>query len=83
MMFLAKEGGSVNDIMNICSRMYTMQQLPLSLVDEEGRILQSWPEIFKDSIRPEMTALVIRDFVLQDRDALHPLISYLEEGYFV
>ena len=82
-MFLAKEGGSVNDIMNICSRMYTMQQLPLSLVDEEGRILQSWPEIFKDSIRPEMTALVIRDFVLQDRDALHPLISYLEEGYFV
>ena len=73
----------MNDILNICSRMYELQQLPLSLVDGEGRILQSWPEIFRDSVRPEMNVLVIQDFRLQKRDALHPLISFINNGFFV
>ena len=73
----------MDDVLNICSRMYTLQHLPLSLVDGEGRILQSWPEIFRDSVRPEMNALVIQDFCLQKRDALHPLISFINNGFFV
>ena len=73
----------MDDILNICSRMYELQQLPLSLVDGEGRILQSWPEIFRDSVRPEMNVLVIQDFRLQKRDALHPLISFINNGFFV
>ena len=73
----------MNDILNICSRMYALQQLPLSLVDGEGRFLQSWPEAFKDSVRPAMNALVIQDFRLQKRDELHPLISFINNGFFV
>lgn len=73
----------MNDILSICSRMYALQQLPMSLVDKEGRFLQSWPEIFRDSVRPEMTALVIQDFRLQKRDLLHPLISFIHGGFFV
>jgi len=73
----------VNGILNICSRMYALQQLPLSLVDGAGRFLQSWPEVFRDSVRPEMNALVIQDFRLQKRDALHPLISFINNSFFV
>ena len=73
----------MNDILTVCSRMYALLQLPLSLVDREGRFLQSWPEAFKDSVRPEMNTLVIQDFRLQKRDALHPLISFINNGFFV
>lgn len=73
----------MDDVLNICSRMYALQQLPLSLVDKEGNFLQSWPEVFKDSVRPEMNALAIQDFRLQKRDALHPLISFINDGFFV
>ena len=37
----------MNDILNICSRMYALHQLPLSLVDRDGHILQSWPEMIE------------------------------------
>ena len=72
----------MDQLMAICNRMYTLQQLPLSLVDGKGRYLHSWPEVYKDSIRPEMGALVIQDFILQGRDPLHPLISLLSPGFF-
>ena len=72
----------MDQLMAICNRMYTLQQLPLSLVDGKGRYLHSWPEVYKDSIRPEMGALVIQDFILQGRDPLHPLISLLSQGFF-
>ena len=73
----------MNDIFRICSRIYTLHQLPLSLVDRNGQILQSWPEILKESVRPEMTGLVIQDFTLQNRDARHPLVSFIQNGFFV
>lgn len=73
----------MNEILSICSRMYTLHQLPLSLVDRDGQILQSWPEILKESVRPEMTGLVIQDFTLQNRDARHPLVSFIQNGFFV
>lgn len=73
----------MDEVLNICSRMYALQQLPMSLVDAEGRYLQSWPEVFKDCVRPEMTELVIQVFRLQRRDALHPLISFVNDGFFV
>ena len=73
----------MNDFFRICSRIYTLHQLPLSLVDRDGQILQSWPEILKESVRPEMTGLVIQDFTLQNRDARHPLVSFIQNGFFV
>ena len=73
----------MDDFFRICSRIYTLHQLPLSLVDRNGQILQSWPEILKESVRPEMTGLVIQDFTLQNRDARHPLVSFIQNGFFV
>ena len=73
----------MNDIFSICSRMYALHQLPLSLVDREGHIVQSWPEILKESVRAEMTGLVIQDFTLQNRDARHPLVSFIQNSFFV
>lgn len=73
----------MNDILTVCSRMYALHQLPLSLADRDGFILQSWPEILRESVRPEMIELVIRDFRLQNRDELHPLVSFIHNGFFV
>ena len=70
----------MNGFFRICSRIYTLHQLPLSLVDRDGQILQSWPEILKESVRPEMTGLVIQDFTLQNRDARHPLVSFIQQS---
>lgn len=73
----------MDDIFTVCSRLYALQQLPLSLVDREGRYIQSWPELLKSAVRPEMMHLVVEDFCLQKRDAQHPLISFIFNGYFV
>ncbi len=80
--FTMKRGQIMDQLITICSRMYTLQRLPLSLVDGKGRYLHSWPETYQHSIRPEMSALVIQDFILQGRDPLHPLISLINKGFF-
>ncbi len=73
----------MKDIQAACGHLHAMQGIPLSLVDGQGQCLQSWPDIFKTSVRQQMLAYVINDFRGQERDALHPLISYLPGGYFV
>ena len=73
----------MNEITAICSRIHALQQLPLSLVEGEDTIIRSWPEILRDSVRLEMAARVIRIFRAQNRDELHPLISFVAAGYFM
>jgi hypothetical protein len=70
-------------IKEICARFYTAMPIPLALVKPNGTYVQSWPEGFLGIVRPEFASLVLEDFKLQKRDALHPLISYVDNGFFV
>ena len=70
-------------IKEISARFYTAMPIPLALVKPNGTYVQSWPEGFLGIVRPEFASLVLEDFKLQKRDALHPLISYVDNGFFV
>lgn len=70
-------------IKEICTRFYTMLPIPLAMVKANGEYIQSWPEDQGGIARPETISLVLEDFKLQKRDALHPLISYLDTGFFI
>ena len=70
-------------ITEICTRFYTAVPIPLALTKPDGTYVQSWPEGFLGIVRPEFAALVLEDFKLQKRDALHPLVSYVDNGFFV
>lgn len=67
----------------VCRRFYTALPIPLALVNAAGEYLQSWPEAFRGIVRSEFAALVLEDFRLQRRDVSHPLINYVDNGFFV
>lgn len=73
----------MEEIKDICARFYTAMPIPLALVKPNGTYVQSWPESFLGIVRPEFASLVLEDFKLQKRDTLHPLISYVDNGFFV
>ena len=65
-----------------CARLHELTHIPLALCDSQGRYLASWPAIPLDTILPQVAAYLPQDFLLQGRDALHPLIFYQEPGFF-
>lgn len=67
----------------ICERINCVTQIPLSLVDAEGRMLHSWPTVPADFMDALGAQLLLTDFLLQKRDTLHPLITFMEPGFFV
>lgn len=73
----------MQNVAAILERMYTLTPIPLLLADREGRMQRSWPEALGSCLRPEMVALVVEDFHMQKRDARHPLISMILNGFFV
>ena len=62
--------------------LYNVCHIPLAVVRDDSTILASWPNQ-PEGIHPEMYQMVIQDFRLQKRDALHPLISFLGSGFFL
>ena len=62
--------------------LYSVCHVPMTLVDEQGVALYSWPEL-PAGIPPYAFSLVVEDFRLQRRDELHPLISFLGTGYLL
>ncbi len=65
-----------------CARLHELTHIPLALCDSQGRYLAAWPAIPLDTILPQVAAYLPQDFLLQGRDALHPLIFYQEPGFF-
>lgn len=65
-----------------CARLHELTHIPLALCDSQGRYLAAWPAIPLDTILPQVAAYLPQDFLLQGRDALHPLIFYQEPGVF-
>ncbi|MBR0041121.1 MAG: helix-turn-helix domain-containing protein [Oscillospiraceae bacterium] len=64
-------------------RLNSITGIPLSLLDGEGHLLRTWPDTAAAAPRTEAGAAVIADFRLQKRDALHPLISFLDPGFLL
>lgn len=65
-----------------CARLHELTRIPLALCDSQGRYLAAWPAMPPDTILPQVAAYLPQDFLLQGRDALHPLIFYQEPGFF-
>ena len=66
----------------ICSRLYTLHRIPMSIVDREGNILYFWPDVAGDIIMPGMTGLLIEEFRQLHCDPQHPIIHFFDKGYF-
>ena len=58
-------------------------EIPLSLLDGEGRLLKTWPAFSSKLVTDGSGAAVIEDFRLQKRDRTHPLISFLDPGFLL
>ncbi len=67
----------------ICSRLYTLQHIPMSLVDREGHFIQSWPGSIRGIIRQEMAGLLIAELRQLKCDPVHPVVHYFDKGFFV
>lgn len=70
------------ELRKCCEEIYTVCQIPLTIVNREGEPLLTLPD--KNELVPQRaTQWVLMDFILQKRDALHPLVTYVEPGYFI
>lgn len=63
--------------------LYHVTRVPLSLLDGDGNLIVSFPEIPYEAVNLFATAIVLDDFRAQGRDAAHPLVSFIEPGFFL
>ena len=57
--------------------------IPLSLLDETGALLKSWPETGEEITLLPGRNEEIQDFRRRKRDVTHPLISFIEPGFLL
>lgn len=66
-----------------CEKLHHITQIPIVLTDDSGKVCSIWPDLPQDYLHVDALLWVITDFCLQRKDALHPLITYVEPGYFL
>ena len=66
-----------------CEKLHHITQIPIVLTDGSGKVCSIWPDLPRDYLHVEALLWVITDFCLQRKDSLHPLITYVEPGYFL
>lgn len=66
-----------------CDQLFSVTHIPLCIVDGEGVYHHAFPEVLLHAPNTRGIQIVLMDFKLQNRDELHPLITYVEPGYFV
>lgn len=71
------------DIIHKMQLLYNVTHVPLSLLNDEGSVLATFPPVQHDAVNLLATSLVLTDFRAQHRDSLHPLISFIEPGFFL
>lgn len=71
------------DFFKSCEDLYTLCQVPLTIVTAAGEPLLGLPGPHDELIPRRAVQWVLADFLLQKRDALHPLVTYVEPGYFI
>ena len=71
------------EILQKLQRLYNVTHIPVSLLDGQGNVLTNFPKVQYSAVNLFATAVVLDDFRAQGRDALHPLISFIEPGFFL
>lgn len=71
------------DFFKSCEDLYTVCRIPLTIVTASGEPLLGLPGPHDELIPRRAVHWVLTDFLLQKRDTLHPLVTYVEPGYFV
>lgn len=67
----------------VFEQLHSLTHIPLSIVDVQCHLLGSWPASPEGFYGEKAIGVVLTDFRFQGRDADHPLISYIEPGYFL
>lgn len=71
------------DFCKSCEELHAVSRIPLTIVHQEGEVRLALPAGHEELISHRALTWVLADFVLQKRDALHPLVTYVEPGYFI
>ena len=66
-----------------CEQLFALCPVPLAIVDADGNPIFLLPTGYGSLVPDIAVSWVLADFRLQKRDDLHPLITYVEPGYFV
>lgn len=67
-------------IIPLLERMNSITGIPLSLIDQEGSLLQSFPPADSGLLKENAAAVALHDFQAYDRDICQPLISFFDPG---
>lgn len=71
------------DLAQSCEYLYTITRIPLGIVSAQGVCHRCFPLNLPQTVNAQSLQVVLMDFTLQNRDELHPLITYVDPGYFV
>ena len=71
------------DFQKSCEELYAVSRIPLTKVSRDGELIFALPAGNDELVPHREVKLVLTDFILQKRDALHPLVTYVEPGYFI
>lgn len=71
------------DFLSSCEQMHGIARIPMGIVSPAGEYLHGFPSLLQGIVNADFVKLVLMDFRLQNRDRLHPLITYVEPGYFL
>jgi len=76
-------GKTMQEIEKTLERFNNVTSIQLSLLDGNGRLIQTWPYMNEEVVLIPSSAAAIEDFRRRKRDALHPLIHFLEPGFLL
>lgn len=76
-------GKTMQEIKKTLERFYNVTDIPLSLLDGGGRLIQAWPHTEEDVVLIPSSSAAIEAFRRGNRDALHPIIHFLEPGFLL
>lgn len=71
------------DFFQSCEQLFAVTRIPLGITTAQGVFQKSFPPNLTQSVNARSMQFVLMDFSLQNRDELHPLITYVDPGYFV
>ena len=71
------------DFLPSCEQLHDITRIPMGIVSSDGNYLHGFPGLLQGIVNARFVQIVLMDFQLQNRDPLHPLITYVEPGYLL
>lgn len=69
--------------LKICEHLHNLTLVPMMMITGKAELIHTWPYMPEIFFRNEGVRNVLENFGLLHRDIRHPLISYIEPGYFL